>query len=193
MKKKNRKIFWSTKTLLAFGIPMILIPGLLVAHQRGWNPNIQKVFQISVSFPTQGTVKSIEDGDTFVLSNDQRVRMIGINAPERGSSGFESATNALNSFMAKKTVYLEYDRYQDDKYGRLLAWVWIDCEKNPTFLPANYMHVSKNQSKPGLTENPQGCTHGKLVNEEMVRAGFATVVTYTDRGELKYEERLKKN
>lgn len=39
---------WSTKALLALGIPMVLIPGLLVAHQRGWNPDIRTVFQQQV-------------------------------------------------------------------------------------------------------------------------------------------------
>lgn len=117
--------------------------------------------------------------------------MIGINAPERGSNAFEAATNALGSFIVGKTVFLEYDRYQDDKHGRLLAWVWVGCEGNPAFMPADYMHMSKNQSRSGLTENPKGCLKGKLVNEEMIQAGFAQVVTYQDRGELKYETRLK--
>jgi len=53
------------------------------------------------------------------------------------------------------------------------------------------MHLSRNQSRPGLTENPAGCKKGKLVQEEMVNAGMAKVETYKDRGELKYEERIK--
>jgi len=113
-----------------------------------------------------------------------------VNAPERGSDGYQAATHALDGFIVGKTVYLEYDRYQDDKYGRLLAWVWAGCEGDPAFLPADYMHLSKNQSRPGLTENPKGCLNGKLVNEEMIQGGFAQVVTYKDRGELKYEIRL---
>lgn len=192
MKKKTRKTSWSVRALLTLGIPMVLIPGILLAHQRGWNPDIQTVFQKQVQFPHNGIVKAVEDGDTFVLASDQRVRLIGINAPERGNDGFETATNALGGFIVGKTVYLEYDRYQDDKYGRLLAWVWVGCEGDPAFMPADYMHMSKNQSRPGLMQNPKGCTNGKLVNEEMVRAGFAHVVTYQDRGELKYETRLKK-
>lgn len=170
---------------------MVLIPGLLLAHQRGWNPDLQTVFTQPVRFPHSGIVKVVEDGDTFILSNDLQVRMIGINTSERGSDGFMAATNALNTSIIGKTVYLEYDRYQDDKYGRLLAWVWVDCEDNPVFLPADYMHLSKNESRPGLTENPKGCMNGTLVNETMVKDGFAQIVTYQDRGELKYEKRLK--
>jgi endonuclease YncB( thermonuclease family) len=100
---------------------MVLIPGLLVAHERGWNPDIKTVFQQQVRFPHSGIACAVEDGDTFILASGQRVRLIGINAPERGSDGFAAATNALDGYIARKTVYLEYDRYQDDKYGRLLA------------------------------------------------------------------------
>jgi endonuclease YncB( thermonuclease family) len=190
MKKKAKKPSWTTKALLALGIPMVLIPGVLLAHQYGWNPDIQTVFQQSVRFPHSGNISGVEDGDTFLLDSGQPVRLIGINAPERGSSGFTAATQALVSFIVGKMVYLEYDRYQDDKYGRLLAWVWVGCEDDPAFMPADYMHLSKNQSRPGLTENPKGCMRGKLVNEEMVKSGFAKIVTYKDRGELKYEKRL---
>jgi endonuclease YncB( thermonuclease family) len=89
-------------------------------------------------------------------------------------------------------VYLEYDRYQDDKYGRVLAWVWVGCEGTPRFLPPDYMHKSNNASNPGLMNNPPGCAHGMLVNEEMVRGGYARVVVYEDRGELKYQQRLSR-
>ncbi len=81
-------------------------------------------------------------------------------------------------------------RYQDDKYGRILAWVWVDCETKPTFLPADYMHLSKNESLEGLVENPRGCSEGKLVNETLVKSGNGEVVVYEDRGKLKYERRL---
>lgn len=163
-----------------------------MAHERGWNPDIRPIFQQSVRFPHSSTVRAVEDGDTFTLASGQKVRLIGVNAPERGSDGFVAATGALGGYIASKTVFLEYDRYQDDKYGRLLAWIWVECEGDPVFLPADYMHLSKNQSRPGLTENPRECMDGKLVNEEMIRAGFAQVVTYQDRGELKYEKRLQR-
>jgi hypothetical protein len=40
-----------------------------------------------------------------------------------------------------ETVYLEYDRYQDDKYGGI--WHGVDLSvKKFGFLPAEYMHKS---------------------------------------------------
>lgn len=88
-------------------------------------------------------------------------------------------------------MFLEYDRYQDDKYGRVLAWVWIDCESSPTFLPADYMHKSGNESNEGLINNPEGCKKEKLINEVLVTSHLAEPVVYKDRGELKYKKRLQ--
>jgi endonuclease YncB( thermonuclease family) len=192
--KKYRKNQWTSSKLLSRGVPAVLIPGLLVALALGWNggalTQIQNWQEAKAVFPSQGIVQTIEDGDTFTLQNGRSVRLLGVNAPERGSSTYVAAQQTLANLLNNKQVYLEYDRYQDDKYGRILAWVWVNCEKAPDFLPANYMHYSGNASRPSLMENPKGCRDGKLVNEEMVRARMAVPIVYADRGKLKYEKRI---
>lgn len=171
-----------------------MIPGILLAITLGWNPTKlitpTNYYQNTTVFPMVGRVQTIEDGDTFTLKNGATVRLLGVNAPDRGEKDFDEAHTFLTKEIGNKTVYLEYDRYQDDKYSRILAWAWVDCETTPTFLPADYMHLSGNASREGLVENPKGCADGKLVNEELVRSGNGEVVTYEDRGELKYEGRL---
>jgi endonuclease YncB( thermonuclease family) len=194
--KKTRQTHWTAKKLLAKGVPAVLIPGLLVALAFGWNGGVlQKMGAWRNSqtvFPSQSVATSVEDGDTFVLDSGRTVRLLGVNAPERGELGFESATEALSTLILTKKVYLEYDRYQDDKFGRILAWAWTGCENPPLFTPASYMHKSNNESNTGLLENPKGCKDGTLVNEELVKKGFAVPVVYADRGELKYEGRIGK-
>jgi len=142
--------------------------------------------------PFRAMVREITDGDTFVLTNGVSVRLVGINAPEKNENKFEEASVYLAKLIKDKRVYLEYDRYQDERFVRILAWVWVNCENEPKFLPYNYMHLTYNQSKPGLTENPEGCKKGQLVNEMMVKRGLAKITFYKDRGEMKYEERLRK-
>jgi hypothetical protein len=94
--------------------------------------------------------------------------------------------------LLNKKIWLEYDRYQDDPFVRLLAWVWIDCEGKPEFLPYDYMRLTYNKSREGLKENPKGCQKGKLVNEEMVRERLARFEVFKERGELKYQKRLER-
>lgn len=155
-------------------------------------------------FPKSATVIAVSDGDTLEISppcpsgpsgpscpSSLTLRLLGINSPDRGEPDYEKSRSALASLIGSKQVWLEYDRYQDDKFGRILAWVWIACETEPAFTPADYMKLSGNQSKPELTENPPGCKQGKLVQEEMVKSGTAKPVIYLDRGRLKYQSRLK--
>lgn len=192
---KKKGMRWTRKRLFALGVPAVLIPGLLIAMALGWNPtklgSINDYHQIKTIFPSSGVVANVKDGDTFEIRNGVAVRLIGIDAPDRGEAKWKEASEALTTIINNKHVYLEYDRYQDDKYGRVMAWVWMDCEQEPTFLPSDYMHLTYNTSREGLKENPDGCKKGKLVNEEMVKKGLASPERYKERGELKYEERLK--
>lgn len=156
----------------------------------GWQKLGPDIYKNKTLFPQSVVVSNVIDGDTIETKSGVRVRLIGINAPDRGDREYEEAKGRLGEMINNKTVWLEYDRYQDDKNGRILAWIWMDCESTPKFLPSDYMRLSFNRSRPGLTENPQGCKKGKLVQEEMVKAGLAKVKVYKDRGELKYEKRL---
>lgn len=69
-------------------------------------------------------VTSVTDGDTF-RCGETRVRLIGIDAPERGQFGGREATAQLRSLVAPgTTVRLEMDADSVDRYGRTLAYVY---------------------------------------------------------------------
>lgn len=77
------------------------------------------------------SVKYVIDGDTIVLTNGRHVRYTGIDTPELNSSSPAEKTlaqqaKALNErLVGGQTVRLELDRDKTDKYGRLLAYVWV--------------------------------------------------------------------
>ena len=192
MARKVKKIL-TAKDLKKKGVPSILISGLVIASIVGLASfnKIKNYYELKELFPASTTVTQVEDGDTMILKNGLSLRLIGVDAPDRGAKKYIEAKDELSKEVLNKKIYLEYDRYQDDKFSRVLAWVWIDCETTPQFLPADYMHKSDNESNPGLTENPKGCKKGKLVNEELVKKGFAEPVVYKDRGPTKFESRIK--
>ena len=188
--KKKKRL--TRKDLIKKGVPLVLIPGIVWAAVFGLDAleKTKNYYQSKIIFPSAGVVEEIEDGDTFALASGVRIRLIGVNAPDRGSKNYQEAKDFLESLVKDQKVYLEYDRYQDDKYGRILAWVWVDCEQKPKFEGPNYMYLSGNKSKPGLMENPKGCQKGSLVNEETVKAGLAKLAVYQGRGLLKYQQRI---
>jgi len=74
----------------------------------------------------QGIVEGVTDGDTLVLENGKRLRLIGIDAPEKGERCFEEAKNRLRGLVLGKGVILVKDYSERDKYGRLVRFVYID-------------------------------------------------------------------
>ncbi len=70
------------------------------------------------------TVVQVIDGDTLRLSGGLRVRLIGVDAPERGHPLYTAAREGCRSLAGGRTVRLTIgeDRPVDD-YGRTLALV----------------------------------------------------------------------
>jgi micrococcal nuclease len=70
-------------------------------------------------------VKAIVDGDTLILANDTKVRLIGINSPEENQPYYELAKEKLESLLAGKAVDLVSDQDKLDQYGRQLQYVYL--------------------------------------------------------------------
>jgi micrococcal nuclease len=78
---------------------------------------------------------TVVDGDTLVVEVDgarEPVRLIGVDAPEAGGPyqqvecfGAEAA-GALTWLAGSGDLFIELDREERDRYGRLLRWVWLD-------------------------------------------------------------------
>jgi len=105
-----------------------------------------------------GVVAEVVDGDTLRVrtagsADAVAVRLIGIDAPERSHPSLgkeflsDEAASHLSSLCRGKTVRMEKDSVETDKYDRLLRYV---------FLPP---------------------PDGRLLNEEMLRAGMARAYT----------------
>ncbi|MBN1526505.1 MAG: thermonuclease family protein [Candidatus Omnitrophica bacterium] len=97
-------------------------------------------------------VQRAVDGDTLKLANGERVRLIGVDTPEvhesvklyRDASKSKQDVKAIRAMGKKaseftkkltegKPVRLEFDVQKKDRYGRLLAYVYLE---NGTFVNA---------------------------------------------------------
>ncbi len=72
------------------------------------------------------TVTRIVDGDTFVIETGGRVRIIGIDTPERNEPLYHEASERLKELIYQKNVVLEKQVSETDRFGRLLRDVYID-------------------------------------------------------------------
>jgi micrococcal nuclease len=113
-------------------------------------------------------VRYVIDGDTIILSNNQKVRYLGIDTPEtmvKTPVGFEyspqpfgeAAKEFNRNLVEGKVVRLEFDMVKKDKYNRLLAYCFVD---------------------------------GKFANAEMLKNGLAMLLTIVPN--VKYVDMLVK-
>jgi len=95
-------------------------------------------------------VERVIDGDTLLLPNGVRIRLIGADTPETVKPNHPvepwgpEATAFTREFLAGHQVRLQFDRERKDQYGRFLAYVWVD---------------------------------ERMLNEELIRAGLARAKT----------------
>lgn len=93
----------------------------------------------------RAVLKWVHDGDTLVLADGRKVRLIGINTPElaRDDRPAEplavAARDALRDELRKRlgkgaTLALRYGRDRRDRYGRLLAHVYAGGENITAWL-----------------------------------------------------------
>lgn len=70
-------------------------------------------------------VKEVIDGDTIVLQSGEHVRYIGIDTPEKDQPFYQRAKELNQKLVEGKEIRIEFDVQRKDKYGRLLAYVYV--------------------------------------------------------------------
>lgn len=69
----------------------------------------------------------VVDGDTIYLSNGKKVRLVGVNTPEKGVTGYQASKKFVQKLCLNKEIGINIDdRKYRDKYGRTLAVVIVD-------------------------------------------------------------------
>jgi len=97
----------------------------------------------------EARVEKIIDGDTLVISGGQKVRLLGIDTPElhhpdRPVQKYaKEAKEYLEKRVKGKNCTFEYNINEKfDKYGRLLAYVYVDKELvNSELVKKGYAYV----------------------------------------------------
>lgn len=123
-------------------------------------------------------VVSITDGDTIVVDingKTEKLRFIGIDTPETHHPSKpvqyfgKEASDYTTKQLTNKTIYLQKDVSDRDKYGRLLRYIWL---------------IKPSKNEPTKEEVIANC-----FNAELVKNGYAHAYTYPP--DVKYNEIFK--
>ncbi len=70
------------------------------------------------------TLSRIIDGDTIEAENGFKIRLKGLNVPEKGMPGYQEATHFLENNLQNQKIYFENTGI--DKYGRFLGYLLVN-------------------------------------------------------------------
>lgn len=98
----------------------------------------------------EATISAVVDGDTVKLTNGKTLRYIGVDTPEtvdprRAIGCFGTEASTYNRLLTTgKTVYLEKDVSDTDRYGRLLRYVYLQSGEmvNEMLIREGYAYAS---------------------------------------------------
>src|SRR5262245_64178349 len=77
-------------------------------------------------------VRRVIDGDTIIVEPEATIRLIGVDTPETVKPEHPvepwgpEATEFTREFLAGGAARLSFDRERVDRFGRFLAYVWVD-------------------------------------------------------------------
>jgi endonuclease YncB( thermonuclease family) len=105
----------------------VLVAGLVLAAIAGLVAvDAARRQHVGGTTEARGVVTHVVDGDTIDVGGVGRVRLIGIDTPERGECGHDEATRELERLVLDETVVLRSGAQEDeDRYGRLLRYVEV--------------------------------------------------------------------
>ena len=99
---------------------------------------------------SQADVIRVIDGDTVVISGDERVRLIGIDTPENGQCGFDEAKQAIEKLLASGSATFYSGTTSDkDKYDRLLRYIEVEGIDVGLNLISNGFAIARYDSRDG--------------------------------------------
>ena len=111
--------------------PIALLLALLTACSAPLAPRVDSSPE-ATSSPTSTdlvAVMRVVDGDTIVValggSRGTKVRLIGIDTPERDECFYRAATERMRALVDGRSVKLVRDASETDRYGRLLRYVYV--------------------------------------------------------------------
>jgi len=129
---------WSKRTRRrVFAIVLVVVIALLVLVLR-----LVEDIGPEKSPDDRFVVARVLDGDTMELRGGDKVRLLGIDTPEKGEPLHDEAWRLLSRLALNQTASLEYSRQRRDRYGRLLGYVFVDTLfVNKTIVDSGYAYV----------------------------------------------------
>ena len=126
MPKLKLKTLLKSKSSRQLVIRLLVIAIILLGVAIGLYAKYSLWHTPSTPQMEQALVARVIDGDTIELQDGRRVRYLGIDTPEAGEYYALEATARNRQFVEGKVVELQSGNRDQDEYGRLLRYVYVN-------------------------------------------------------------------
>ncbi len=169
-----------SNVLFAQDIPQGASAGVEAANLDKQIPHEKKVKKLTQDIYENIKCTKVIDAVAIEIATGEQVRLIDIEIPDKAS---EEATKFTKSLVEGKNVRLEFDVQQKDRYGRLLAYVFI-----PTILDMRPESM-RAEDKGVLIPLDNTGRYEIFLNAYIVKAGYANLMTIPPN--VKYADLFK--
>ena len=186
-----RKFLKENKIFLAIVVGALIVGAAIYFSPEKTGKKIEEETPpeqcLNITELSDGAIKlatKIIDGDTFLIEGGYSVRILGIDADERGYPCYEAAKNRLEEFILNKEVELEKGTEDLDQYCRYLRYAFLD-DKNISlelvkeglavarFSPEDVKYRDEiAQAEKEAKDNKVGCKWGETKIVEEKKAEF---------------------
>ncbi|MFA5953524.1 MAG: thermonuclease family protein [Candidatus Pacearchaeota archaeon] len=152
------------KKIYLYGILILVL--VVIALNYGKLDNfVIKQLSENENYET-GVVERIVDGDTIKINNES-VRLLGINCPEKGEKYYSEAKEFLGKEILNESVEIHFGEDKYDLYGRKLGYIFYKNQNINSLVVKNgfanpYFPSGKNSYYPEFFSSWNECLENEL-------------------------------
>ena len=171
----RRRPFTSRRGLGSKKIAVFLVVVAVAVLLRLWQDRHQPAVPEALDEGTYA-VRRVVDGDTLLLENGARIRLMGADTPETVKPNHPvepfgpQATLFTKNFLSGGRVFLTFDKQRLDRYKRFLAYAWLD-ESMEQMLNEELIRAGLAEAKTGYRFSPGMKKRFRRAEDEAKSAG----------------------
>jgi endonuclease YncB( thermonuclease family) len=111
---------------------IIIVAGFLHSLLKPVNPGLRESAAALQAAPQPASameaVRTVLDGDSIICASGKAIRLLGIDAPEKGQPYAREAGDFLASLVNGRPLTLVFGNVRQDKYKRTLAHIVLEAD-----------------------------------------------------------------
>lgn len=138
-----------------------------------------------------GICTNVVDGDTIYVEGVGKIRLVGVNTPERGVEGYQTSKDFVKKLCLNKEVSIDIDdKKRNDRYGRILGVVIVGNKNlNEMLLKENLAEIMYMPPSEFYPYNwaPSSAIYNNLEKTQTTSSSSSSIITTSSSSSSNYD------